>query len=186
MALFCSKMIKTIGKIFFRCAVACILLSGVAAASGDPGERAACRAAEKWIAVIDAGDYAFSWQEASDVFQAAVPRKRWVDNLPQIRGPLGPVITRTVDTVGFIENQPGANEEQNAVVRFKTSFENFKSATETVMLTPDKDGRWRVMGYYITSGFLAPQGFGVALLLLLVTAGAWYLELKTGRSVAKK
>ncbi len=178
-------LIKTARNIFVGVAVTCALLPGIVAAD-DNAEKAAVMAAEKWIAIIDAGDYASSWQEASDVFQSAVDRKKWVRNVPLVRDPLGRVVTRTVDTVSFIANQPGMNDEQNAVVRFKTSFQNFRSATETVMLTPDKDGRWRIMGYYITSGFLAPQGLGVALLLLLVIAGAWYLELKPRRSGAQK
>lgn len=181
-----KMLIKTARNIFIGFAVACVLLFDTVAASDDNAERAAAMAAEKWIALIDAGDYASSWQEASDVFQSAVDRKRWVHNVPLIRDPLGRVLTRTVDTVSFIANEPGMNDEQNAVVRFKTSFLNFESVTETVMLTPDKDGRWRIMGYYITSGFLAPQGQGAALLLLLVIAGAWYLELKPRRGVAKK
>jgi len=71
-------------------------------------------------------------------------------------------------------------------VRFKTSFQNKQSATETIMLTPDRDGRWRVLGYYITSGFFDLQGWKVALLLLIVIIAAWYLELKPGRVIAQK
>jgi ribosomal protein S17E len=35
------------------------------------------------------------------------------------------------------------------VIEFESSFENKKSAVETVTPMMDKDGKWRVSGYYI-------------------------------------
>ncbi len=177
---------KLIRDIFIGPALACALLSNPGLASESDAEKAAVTAAEQWIAIIDRGDYASSWQEASDVFQSAVKQKRWTRNVPLVRDPLGGVITRTVVNVSLIANQPGMNDEQNAIVRFKTSFQNMQSATETIMLTPDRDGRWRVLGYYVTSGYFDLQGLKVALLLLIVIIAAWYLELKPGSSVARK
>ncbi len=180
-------MVKLFKNTIIGLMAVCALLPGVTEAADEDGtKKAAITAAENWIALIDAGDYASSWHEASEVFQSAVNRDRWVHALPLIRGPLGRVMTRTIDTVSFIDDNPGLTEEQSAVVRFKTSFQNLHSATETVMLTPDKDGRWKIMGYYITSGFLDRHGLGVAILLLIVIIAAWYLELKPARNASEK
>jgi ribosomal protein S17E len=35
------------------------------------------------------------------------------------------------------------------VIQFDASFENKKSAIETVTPMLDKDGKWRVAGYYV-------------------------------------
>jgi hypothetical protein len=35
------------------------------------------------------------------------------------------------------------------VIQFDTSFKNKKSAIETVTAMLDKDGKWRVSGYFI-------------------------------------
>jgi ribosomal protein S17E len=35
------------------------------------------------------------------------------------------------------------------VIKYDTSFENKKSAVETVTPMLDKDGKWRVAGYFI-------------------------------------
>jgi len=35
------------------------------------------------------------------------------------------------------------------VIEFTASFENKKSAIETVTPMMDKDGKWRVSGYYV-------------------------------------
>jgi hypothetical protein len=44
---------------------------------------------------------------------------------------------------------PGAFDGEYVVIQFETSFENKKSAVETVTPMKDKDGRWRVSGYFI-------------------------------------
>jgi hypothetical protein len=37
----------------------------------------------------------------------------------------------------------------NVVLQYQTSFANKKDAVETVTPMRDKDGQWRVSGYYI-------------------------------------
>ena len=49
----------------------------------------------------------------------------------------------------FCRTVPGAPDGEYVVIQFETSFENKKSAVETVTPMRDKDGRWRVSGYYV-------------------------------------
>jgi ribosomal protein S17E len=42
-----------------------------------------------------------------------------------------------------------ASYGEYVVIQFETSFENKKTAVETVTPMMDKDGIWRVSGYYI-------------------------------------
>ena len=42
-----------------------------------------------------------------------------------------------------------ASYGEYVVIQFETSFENKKAAVETVTPMMDKDGIWRVSGYYI-------------------------------------
>lgn len=44
---------------------------------------------------------------------------------------------------------PGAPDGEYVVIEFESSFEHKKSAIETVTPMNDKDGKWRVSGYYI-------------------------------------
>ena len=44
---------------------------------------------------------------------------------------------------------PGAPDGQYVVIQFKSSFTNKKTTIETVTPMLDKDGKWRVSGYYI-------------------------------------
>jgi len=43
----------------------------------------------------------------------------------------------------------GVPDGEYVVIRFETSFENKKSAIETVTPMLDQDGKWRVSGYFI-------------------------------------
>ena len=43
----------------------------------------------------------------------------------------------------------GAPDGEYVIITFETEFENKKSAIETVTPMMDKDGKWRVSGYFI-------------------------------------
>ena len=44
---------------------------------------------------------------------------------------------------------PGAPDGEYVVIQYATTFENKKSAIETITPMLDGDGKWRVSGYYI-------------------------------------
>jgi hypothetical protein len=44
---------------------------------------------------------------------------------------------------------PGAPDGEYVVIQFETSFEKKKSSIETITPIKEKDGSWRVSGYYI-------------------------------------
>jgi len=56
---------------------------------------------------------------------------------------------RTSDHKGSKSFVPGAPDGEYVVLRFETSFENKAKAIETVTPMREKDGTWRVSGYYI-------------------------------------
>ena len=109
----------------------------------------ALAAAEKWLAIIDTGEYAESWKEAAEYFKTAVPEEKWVQSLQAVRKPLGKMISRKVKSTTYKTSLPGAPDGQYVVIQFNTSFEHKKSAIETVTPMMDKDGKWRVSGYFI-------------------------------------
>jgi opacity protein-like surface antigen len=129
-------------------AVAALLLA-TAAHAGDPAEKAAVDAADAWLKVVDAGEYAASWDEAAPFFKGAVGKADWEKALKGVRSPLGKLVARKVASRTYTEAVPGAPDGKYVVVQYETSFENKKHAIETVtpMLAPD--GRWRVSGYFI-------------------------------------
>ncbi len=126
-----------------------ILLGGTAMASDAGKESSAVSAAEKWLATVDAGDYSTSWKESAELFRNAVKPEQWEQTMQAGRKPLGKLISRKVKTKIYKTTLPGAPDGEYVVIQFKTSFENKKTAIETVTPMMDKDGKWRVSGYYI-------------------------------------
>ena len=123
------------------------LLPGLALAQDQ--EKQAVAAAQTWLALCDAGQYAASWKEASALFRGAVTEKNWTDSLEGVRKPLGAVTTRTEQTAKSATSLPGAPDGRYVVMTFATSFANRKAATETVTFLQDTDGTWRAAGYFI-------------------------------------
>jgi alpha-mannosidase len=136
---------NTIYLIFF-----CLFLAvGVVMALDTDKEKSAVSAAERWLYMVDNGKYAESWKEASEYFRNAVHQEQWKHSLQAVRKPLGKLISRKVKSKSYKTSLPGAPDGEYVVIKFETSFENKKSSIETVTPMVEKDGKWRVSGYYI-------------------------------------
>lgn len=120
-----------------------------AAESAEAAVAVAEEAARTWLKQVDEGRYAESWDSAAGLFKAAMSRQDWEAALKATRTPLGAVKTRAVRSAEYATALPGVPDGHYVVVQFSTSFENKAVATETVTPTKDKDGTWRVSGYYI-------------------------------------
>lgn len=66
-----------------------------------------------------------------------------------VRKPLGKLISRNVQMKIYKTVMPGAPDGEYVIIQFKTSFENKKTAIETITPMMDKNGKWRVSGYFI-------------------------------------
>jgi len=112
-------------------------------------EAAAVEAANAWLALIDDGKYGESWETAALYFKNAITKEKWEQTLTAVRNPLGQLVSRYLSSKTYMSSIPGAPDGEYVVIQFKTSFENKKSGIETVTPMLDKDGNWRVSGYYI-------------------------------------
>jgi hypothetical protein len=132
-----------VGGLFVSCAVT------FAGAANPAKEAAAVVAAEQWLSLVDQGQYAESWKKAAEYFRNAVAQTQWEQMVQAARQPLGKLISRQVKRKTFTTTLPGAPDGEYVVIEFASWFENKKSAIETVCPMMDKDGKWRVSGYYI-------------------------------------
>jgi Protein of unknown function (DUF4019) len=112
-------------------------------------EQLARQSAEKWLALVDSGKYADSWQEASQLFKAHVTKGQWKSALTATRDPLGKMLSRNLKSATYSKTLPGAPDGEYVVIQYETSFEHKQSAIETITPMLDKDGTWRISGYYI-------------------------------------
>lgn len=135
-------------------AAACLLASTCAfcaeetKAAATPSPDDAKAAALAWLKLIDGEKYEDSWKEAASAFQARVTALVWSEKLSQVRRPLGRVDTREFKDAKFTQDLPRAPKGEYWIIQFATSFEGTKTI-ETVTPMLDKDGKWRVSGYFI-------------------------------------
>jgi hypothetical protein len=112
-------------------------------------EQFAQQSADAWLTLVDSGKYVDSWQEASQLFKAHVTKEQWKSALTATRDPLGKLLSRKLKSATYSETLPGAPDREYVVIQYETSFEHKQSAIETITPMLDKDGMWRISGYYI-------------------------------------
>jgi hypothetical protein len=114
----------------------------------EPGQLAQ-QSAETWLALIDSGKYAESWQDAAQLFKSHVTEDQWQSAMTATRLPFGKLKSRKVKTTTLAKSLPGAPDGQYVVIQYDSSFEHKQLAVETVTPMLDKNGQWKVSGYYI-------------------------------------
>jgi len=130
--------------------VAILVLLGFPASADDSAAVAQAQgAAKSWLALTDGGKNGQSWDEAASLFKAAVTKADWEKALRNVRAPLGALKARKVKSATFTRAIPGGPDGEYVVIQFESQFENKAAAIETVTPMRDKDGAWRVSGYYV-------------------------------------
>ena len=115
----------------------------------EKAEKLAQKAAESWLALVDAGKYSQSWNEAASNFKQAVTSDQWEKSMKSYRVPLGKLESRMLKSSQYTQTMPGAPDGEYVILQYETTFEKKKAAIETVTPMKDKDGKWRVAGYFI-------------------------------------
>jgi hypothetical protein len=118
-------------------------------AEKQAAEKKATASAEAWLQLLDQAKYGESWDTAAEYLKNAVEKKDFEKSLGAARKPLGKVTSRELKSQQYATSLPGAPDGEYVVIQFKTAFANKKSAIETITPMLDKDGKWRVSGYFI-------------------------------------
>jgi hypothetical protein len=117
--------------------------------ANEVAEKAAVAASNAWLSLVDGENYAESWNQASGFFKNAVTKEQWQNTVKTVRVLFGKLVTRKVKSKQYTKTLPGAPDGEYVVIQYERTFENKKSAVETVTPMLDRDGKWRVSGYYI-------------------------------------
>lgn len=117
--------------------------------TNQESEKSAAIAAETWLAIVDEGNYVESWDETALMFKNAVSKEEWEKSIQSARSNFGKVIKREIKSASYMTSLPGAPDGEYVVIQFKTEFEKKSNAIETITPMKEKDGSWRVSGYFI-------------------------------------
>lgn len=126
-----------------------VLLSSSVLQAQRKSEQLAAQSADAWLVLVDSGKYADSWRAASQFFKDHVTRDQWESMLGASRDPLGKMVSRKLKSATYTTAMPGAPDGEYVVIQYDSRFEHKQSAVETVTPMLDKDGKWRVSGYFI-------------------------------------
>lgn len=126
-----------------------LALSTVVLADEAAMKKDAQSAGEQWLALVDAGKYAESYDAAAPMFKGALTKPDWQKALNAARTPLGSNVSRRLASATYATSLPGAPAGKYVVMQFNTSFQNKKQAVETLTLALSDDGEWRSTGYFI-------------------------------------
>lgn len=121
-----------------------VLCTSLSISAGDTGEQAA----QRWLALVDTGNYSGSWGQTAIIFQKQVSSPEWAAALNKVRTPLGKVLSRKVSSSSRRSSLPGAPNGQYLIVHLNTDFEKKPKAIETVTLAK-AGSHWRIAGYFV-------------------------------------
>jgi hypothetical protein len=125
-----------------------------ALAAQAPGDTAATvgaaeSAAQVWLATVDKGEIAKSWDEAALSFQLAVTEAKWEQAVKSARGPFEPFGTRRRIMARYTTEPPNAPPGQYVLLQYSTNVSGGRQVVETVVPVLDGKRGWRVAGYFV-------------------------------------
>lgn len=111
-------------------------------------EQPAQQAAEKWLALVDAGKYGESWEQAAKFFKSKIMKDAWTQQVSAVRDSTGKLESRRLQSAQYTENLPNAPSGKYVILRYQSSF-GTGPFIETVVPMQEKDGSWKVAGYFV-------------------------------------
>jgi len=117
--------------------------------ANEADEDAAVAASKQWLAIVDKGQFGQCWDQTASFFKANVKKKDFEVKLKASRGQFGDLVNRKLKVKKFTTTMPGAPDGKYVVIQYDTSFAQKKDAVETITPMLDKDGKWKVSGYFI-------------------------------------
>lgn len=125
-----------------------LLALSIPAFGQNESEKAAQKGAVQWLALVDAGNYDESWNQAGEFFQSKVTKEAWRQQVSAARGQTGKFKSRKLKGAQYTESLPNAPAGKYEIIQYDSSF-SAGAAIETVVLMEQKDNSWKVVGYFV-------------------------------------
>lgn len=125
-----------------------LALAGPLAAQ-TPDEAAAKEMSDRWLTLVDDGDFEASWTEAGRIFQQSVAQDGWTQQIAALRQQVGEAERREYVTAQSTSNPPGAPPGDYVSIQYRSEFSTAGPAVEMVVLTREEGRGWRVVGYFL-------------------------------------
>ncbi len=141
---------EEIMKRMLSIAMLALLMCTAVFAQDEAAKREAAQlSARSWLALVDRGEYGQSWQEAASFFKSKISKADWEKVIQQVHAPLGAAGRRTLLGALYQTELPNAPKGEYVLIQYKAEFASGGPFIETITPMLDKDGKWRVSGYFI-------------------------------------
>lgn len=108
-------------------------------------------AAKRFIAQVDAGDYGKSWELLASITQNDISQQDWDQQIGKIRATAGELTERQQSEISY-SNAPAEDPDgKYLIISYDSKFARTEQVAETITMTLEKDGHWRVAGYHISN-----------------------------------
>jgi hypothetical protein len=112
-------------------------------------EKAAEAAASKWLALVDAGKSAESWQALAAAPRAAIGQWKWKFGFAMAQREFGAFRDRKLRSAEFTSKSPGGRSGEFVLLQYDTTSTKKGSVLEKLTTMRDTDGEWRVASYTV-------------------------------------
>lgn len=111
-------------------------------------EEAAQEAAQQWLALVDAEQYAESYDAMAELVKPMLTPEQWTAQLQQALSPLqNRTSERELIAAKYTESLPNAPKGAYVVAQYRIGYD-VGAFTETVTLMKEGEA-WKVIGYFI-------------------------------------
>jgi catechol 2,3-dioxygenase-like lactoylglutathione lyase family enzyme len=127
-----------------------LLLTGCGPAPAELDKtQAAEERARQWLALMDAGHYARSWEAATQLFQLSIAKDEWEARARRTQLDAGAAADRTLVAAKYTATYPMTPlPGEYVIVQYRTRFGG-RAGIETLYMRLASDGVWRPDGYFI-------------------------------------
>ena len=115
----------------------------------DTPEKEAQRAAESWLALVDTGKSAESWQALAAPARDSIGQWRWKIGFAMAEKKFGPISRRTLRSAKFSTKSPSGRPGEFVFIEFGSTSTKKSAVTEKLATMRESDRQWRVVTYTI-------------------------------------
>ena len=111
-------------------------------------EDAARKAAEKWLALVDQGQYKDAYKQSSRHGRAQASVEEWEPQIRAMRDAAGEMQQRNFTSAKAAKSMAGAPDGEYIVLEYATAFAKKANGVETLMMSRE-GGNWKAAAYSI-------------------------------------
>jgi uncharacterized protein DUF4019 len=149
--------VSRIGLLTSALGALALLFVWQAASAQEPGaaHKDAVEAARTFLALVDQGKYAESWDACALALKDAIKKDSWAGILSGNRSRLGKLESRKFEAEDTVTTVPGGPDGQYVILSYHSAFTGKKktvAVTEVVTVMQDEDKQWRAFRYFVRRG----------------------------------